>query len=49
MLKQQTVTIRVTYDDTQSEAPAIWPWNELQDDDGSKVELIGAGPVVDAP
>lgn len=45
-MKQQTVTLKIVYDELQNEPPAQWLWPVLLDMGGAEsVEIIGATPI----
>jgi hypothetical protein len=49
-MKQQTVTLKIVYDELQNDAPSEWNWPMLLDIGGAEsVEVIDANPVESAP
>ena len=49
-MKQQTVTLKIVYDELQNDAPSEWDWPRLLDMGGAdSVEVIDATPVEPAP
>lgn len=49
-MKQQTVTLKIVYDELQNDAPSEWNWPLLLDIGGADhVEVTDATPVEPAP
>lgn len=49
-MKQQTVTLKIVYDELENVAPSEWHWPVLLDMGGAEsVEVVDAGPIETAP
>lgn len=50
-MRQQTVTLKIVYDELQNDAPMRWDWNLLLDLETAteSVEVISASEIENAP